>query len=404
MTRLLRREEGTALLSAIVLLGVMLMLGLAVAAQSDSEQLQSGTERMQESALGVGEAALNAQVFQIGANFPYTAAEAFPASCTPGATGTACPDGSDFNGYGGGDYGAKCNGATPTKWTTTVRDNVTAGATDEYYDASAVNLRPRWDANSDGILWVRADGRAGCRTRSLVTQVSSTKQDISFPRNVVTANGFSTSNNGNKTIIDTQGVPPYDAPQPADVSLRCDGIPDPNLCAQYQRNKGQLSPDTLRFDPGTTPLLAASQLAAVKALARRNGTYFPANGPCPSTLTGEAVYVEDLSLCPGTPRAANSLASPGLLVVGRGTFTITGNDVFYGVVYMRNEQGATGAVLTIQGTAAIVGSVAVDGRGTVVAGSSKENIVYDTRSANLVQGLSSAAAVPNTWRELTRGQ
>ena len=402
--RLLRREEGTAFLSAVVLLGVMVMLGLAVHAQADNEQRQSGTQRVNESALAVGEAAMNAQVFQIAANFPYAAANAYPDSCTPGATGTACPDGGDLGGYTGGDYSATCNGTAVTRWTTRVRDNVTPNDQNEYYVQSAVDARPRYDANSDGILWVRADGRAGCKTRSMVTQISSSEQQISFPRNVVTANAFSTTNNGNKVIVDTQGVPPYDAPQPAAVSLRCTGFANETACAQYERGKGQLSPDTLKaFDPSTTPLLDANQLAAVKSMARKNGTYYAA-GTCPTTLTGEVVYVEDLTPCTTTPRAANSLANPGLLVVGRGTFSIGGNDVFYGVVYLRNEQGSSGAVMTITGTAAIVGSVAVDGAGTVSAGSSKENIVYDSRASSLVKGLSSAATVPNTWRELARGQ
>jgi hypothetical protein len=59
--------------------------------------------------------------------------------------------------------------------------------------------------------------------------------------------------------------------------------------------------------------------------------------------------------------------------------------------------------VNVGGTASIIGAVAVDGSGTVFAGSSKANIIYDSRSGSLAVGLGSAAAVPNSWRELPTG-
>jgi hypothetical protein len=395
MRELLRRQEGSAFLSAVVLVGVMIMLGLAVHASADNEARQSGQERVRESALGVSEAALQAQVFQLAGRFPQTAAGAYPAACAPGAGGVGCPDPNAFQGFSGGDYAATCNGAAVTRWTTQVRDNVNALA---HYDAGVVNSNPRWDSNGDGIVWIRADGRSGCRTRSIVTQVKVGVQQLHFPRNVVTANAFSTANKGRKVIIDTRG----NAGQPADVSLRCSGFANPTTCAVYERNKGQLSPDTLQAPSASPdPLLDGDALESVKAQARALGTYFPA-GTCPPTLTGKVVYVEDLTPCGGS-RAGNSAASPGFLVVGRGTFSIGGNSIFHGVVYMRNQQQTNGVVVSITGTAAIHGALAVDGLGRVTAGSSKAGIVYDSRAPSLVTGLGMAAAVPNTWRELNAG-
>jgi len=395
MRQLLRREDGSALVAAIVLLGAMIGLGLAVHAAAETQNRQSGQERVRESAFGVTEAAVNAQVFQLSKVFPTQAANAYPASCTP-ASGTAggCPDGGDFQGYNGGDYSTTCNGSAVTRWTTTVRDN--SNGAEQYYNAAVVNGNPRWDSNFDGALWVRADGKAGCRTRSIVTLVRAGDQQVAYPRNVVTANAFSTTNRGKKVIINTKG----DAATPADVSLRCSGFASATTCATYERGKDQLSPDTLQAPaPSPSPLITGDALESIKAKARSLGTYYAA-GVCPPTLTGEVVYVETLSGTCGVSRAANSYANPGFLVIGNGVFNIGGNSVFYGTLYMRNEQGSAGVVVSIQGTASIVGSVAVDGAGIVSAGSSKANVVYDSRSQTLVKGLGSATAVPNTWREL----
>ena len=406
MISMLRREDGTALVTAVLLTGVMAMLGLAVHAAADTQSRQSGQERVRESALGVTEAALNAQVFQLARNFPHSTTP-YPASCAPGSpAGVACPDPSNFQGYQGDDYAATCNGTTVVRYTTTVRDNelLADGSPNPYYSAAVIDAKPSYDANKDGVVWVRSDGRAGCRTRSVVTQVRAGAEAIAFPRNVITANSFSTTNNGRKVIVDTRG----NAGEAADVSLRCTGYtgtdPHANGCATYEEDKGQVEPDTLRAPAASpSPLIDGAELESIRALARSKGTYFGV-GACPTSLTGEVVYVETLASTCNVSRAGNSAANPGFLVVGNGTFDIGGNLEFYGTIYMRNEQNSSGPVVSLGGTSAIFGSVAIDGRGSVAAGSSKANVIYDSRSASLVKGLGSAAAVPNTWRELPVGQ
>jgi hypothetical protein len=84
----------------------------------------------------------------------------------------------------------------------------------------------------------------------------------------------------------------------------------------------------------------------------------------------------------------------------RGTLSLTGNAVFYGIVYAGNKQNSTGAVVTLNGTSAIQGSIVVDGPGGVIAGSSRTNVVFDPRAFSLLQALANATMVPNTWRQL----
>ncbi len=116
-------------------------------------------------------------------------------------------------------------------------------------------------------------------------------------------------------------------------------------------------------------------------------------------MTGPLVFVEDLTGCPQY-NGGNSKDSPGVLVFMRGTLSLTGNGVFYGIVYAGNKQGSSGAVVSLNGTSAIQGSIVVDGAGGVLAGSSRTNVVFDPRAFSLLQTLANATMVPNTWRQL----
>jgi len=171
----------------------------------------------------------------------------------------------------------------------------------------------------------------------------------------------------------------------------------------FDPGKGQVSPNTAQPSP-TTSAAAVSpvDLAAFKSRAMALNTYYPAGAACPSSLTGPAVYVEDFTGCGGA--AANSEAAPGALYIARGTFSLGGNSVFYGLLYMGNLQGSSGAVVTIGGTALIQGTVAIDGPGGLVAGSSKANVIFDERVFDAFQGNARAVRTPSTWRELPRGQ
>ena len=83
------------------------------------------------------------------------------------------------------------------------------------------------------------------------------------------------------------------------------------------------------------------------------------------------------------------------------TREFTGNGVFYGIVYAANlAPSVSGAVISINGTAAIQGAISVDGPGGVIAGSSRTNVVFDPRAFSLLQALANATMVPNTWRQL----
>jgi Tfp pilus assembly protein PilX len=410
MKSMIREESGLALIQTLLLSLLMVALAIVMVAGTESEQRQSRYERTRESSFNLAEAALNAQVAQLARSWP--SSSSLPTSCDPTATSTMCPQAATLaNGYSGGDYGSTCasDPSTPA-WRTNVRDN----ATGERYWTNAVSSRAAYDANNDGSVWVRSTGMAQCNLVSLVGLATHGVAPMDFPNNVVTANWFSTGNQGRKVIVDTLGsyaqppsVRPGPAAKAAKLGVRCAGMTRAQ-CLNYPADKGQVQPDTATVDAGaSTSAISANQLAALERQAMNAGTFWAA-GNCPSgsvslsSVAGAPVVIKgpcNISLGGNT---VNSAASPGVLVIENGTLSLGGNSNFYGTVYCVNQQGATDAVVTIHGNATIQGIVAVDGAGGVSAGSSKTNLIYDPRAASLLRGDSGATLDKSSFRVLPK--
>jgi Tfp pilus assembly protein PilX len=404
-------QRGSALLAAMFAIAMMLMIGLATYSLVDTQQGQATRSDVNEASFRLANAALNAQMFQLGSLFPNTSATAYPSTCTSAAPAASpCPDATELSqSFNSVQYGAStCPSGVANGWKTYVRDN--GGGSTSYYDPAVVPTQPTYDANADGSMWVRSEGTAHCRTRTTVALVQLSRVPLPFPRNVVTTNWLQVSNNGRKPIVDTLGSyaqppsarPPSNA-QPGGVAARCVSAPTP--CVKYDASKGQIAPDTTQLNSGgSATTLTDDQIAGLKLQAQTATppSYYPA-GSCPPSLTGKLVFVEDMTGCSGYS-GGNSPNNPGVLVFMHGTLTFGGNGVFYGIVYAGNKAPSiTGAVVTIQGTAAIQGAVVVDGPGGVVAGSSRTNIVFDPRAFSSLQALANATMVPNTWRLIPSG-
>ena len=407
MTQRRDAERGSALVIAMFAIAMMLMIGIATYSFVDAQQSEATREHIGESSFRLANAALNAQMFQLGSKWPNNSGAAYPTWCTSATPAAVpCPDATSLSqSFTGAEYGSgTCAGGVTNGWRTAVRDN--GGGATSYYDPAVVPSQPTYDANADGNVWVRAEGTARCRTRTTVALVALSRVPLPFPRNVITANWISLVNVGRKVLVDTLGryaQPPSARPpgnaQPGGVSARCVSAPTP--CINYDASKGQISPDTSQANSGGSPsTLTTEQIAGLKLQAQNNvpSSYYPA-GTCPPSLTGRLVFVEDLTGCPGYS-GGNTPSSPGGLVFMRGTLSLGGNAVFYGVVYAGNKQNSTGAVVSISGTASIQGAIAVDGPGGVSAGSSRTNVVFDPRAFSLLQALANATMAPNTWRQL----
>src|SRR5262249_49486910 len=155
-------------------------------------------------------------------------------------------------------------------------------------------------------------------------------------------------------------------------------------CEDYR--SGQVNPATPTATATPNPALTATQLKTVKNAAIAAGRYFPV-GSCPtelSQLSGNPTYVEDPCGLSYSDDVAHSAASPGFLVLRDGTFELNGNALFYGTVYAVNVLNLVIVpVVGIHGTAQLVGTLVVDGKGGVAIGSSggkteeAENFVYN---------------------------
>jgi hypothetical protein len=412
LRRRLSGDEGWAMATAIVVMSLMVGLGVTFLAFVDNQTRSSARERARDSEFNHTESLLNVQAYMLSTRWPATASAAFPTICNQGNAGTysdKCPTASVLSSsYATPDFRAG------TTWTTQVRDNgqYNGKSYQSFYSDDLLNAAPSWDANGDGEVWVRAQTKLRGMRRTVVARVKVEKHPELLPQNPIIANILTTGNNGKKIIIDTLGP----SPVAKDVLLRgCTAqsiinillnllLPNPP-CLDLDLRKGQLSP--LKLVGGFTgPAVDPAVVGRLKQTAQAQGTYY---ATCPSNPVGSVVYVESGD-CVYTASAVgaeiNSVASPGIFIVNNGSFSLSGNTTFHGVVYGLNAQNTSGNVVTLSGGATIMGALYVDGNGSVRAGQSGDggdneaNVTFDARVfANFFTYLN-AGVIQNTFREI----
>jgi hypothetical protein len=415
VTRRLHSDEGGwAVLIAIAVMTAVLATGVGILAFVDGVQKQSGTERVKETTFNLSEALLNNDALLLSNAWPSKSTAALPASCTRASTGTTCPSAATIaSNFVGTDLNAAAT------WTVSVRDDL--GAAVSYYSKAVTDttacggLVPcTWDSNKNGAMWVRAQATVDGRTRTLVGLVRQNLVRIALPRNVVTAGKFTSTNNGNKVLVDEKGcgskhpvAGSCNTTQPAPVVVRCTtATPGTSGDACLGYRPGQLSPANYQTGYATPSVLTAANLNQMRSMAQQLGTYYTT---CPSMagLTGAMVFVEGVS-CSYGGGVANSDTTPGTLVIYKGTLSLSGNAEFYGAIYAANgltPPADAGNIVTISGTAYVQGAVYAEGNGGVSIGSSGLNIAFDERAiTNVVATSGTASLSQNSFRELPPGQ
>lgn len=440
-----RSEQGSALMMAVIILFIVLAMGTALIMTANSQKQTANNQQNTESAFWMAEGALDAQIYSLSVKWPtlgdapspsspHTAG--YPTSCSSANAGTSyCPSTGDLSAYPSNTQA--CPSGTPgdawspggrrSAWTTYVRDAGTSGSgqqqlfNDATEEAAAPYNSSYLNAPATDFLWVRAVGQVNCKTAVVIAEVSMQTLGLSFPKLVLNANGFTDTDQGNKTIINTLGT----GTDPSQISVRCDGTsytpPPPSTCASYR--DGQISPSVSWVNPPSgTPVLTASQLAEAKLLAQANGTFYGASTACSSIgasqLQGQVVFIQGGPGCsisiPSNP-VINSATSPGWLILNDGTINFTGGATFYGVIYGVNASGSTASIVTLGGTSTVVGGLAVDGNATLSLGSSGNGVdcsdsnkcgdlMFDPNAFNNILGFGGADEVPNTFRQLPASQ
>jgi Tfp pilus assembly protein PilX len=419
-----RSDDGFALIAAILLLVIILGLGFGLLLFVDGQQKASGREQASESGFNVAEAALNAQVGQISRVWPEKASQSYPdtkntengvpagtVGCTAASTAiSGCPTAASLQAAYPNVSPVPCTGISTkdtwgspltNQWTTYVRDD---GPSSTYFNSEAERTEPGYDANNDGKVWLRSVGVVQCHVVTIVTVVSRQLVTLNFPKDAVGGNWFKVTNEGNKVIVNTAGEPPGQA---GEIAMRCEGVAS-SECEQWNESKKQVSPDTTKKPGLPNPLLSEEQIAALKSQAIALGTFrSPTVKGCPTKteqLTGLPAYVEGCGNLHLTDGVANSSGSPGFLVVADGTIELKGNAEFFGVIYAHNPSNYAGAVVVLGGTAQVIGAIEVDGRGGIEFGSSKANLIYNSKAIEEVKAYAGATPTRNTFRILPSGQ
>jgi hypothetical protein len=385
----IRGEEGWALVTSLILLATMLSLGLAVLASGDSQSRQAGKARVRESRLNLTEVALSSQIFALSRNWPGTAAGAYPALCTQASTdANYCPVAARVRGH----FATTAEFRMASTWTVQVRDN--GGTSKAFYSDGTTLAQPSWDADGDGQVWVRAEGRIGTEARTVVARVKVESLPVTFPNAPFVSGSFGTSNSGNKLLVETGGT--------ASGVVRCTTaatINRANPCVGYEPSKGQIDAPVVQSTDLEANIITPEVLDTLRQTARANGTHYTG---CPANPTGKVVFVETGNCSynnSSTKTGVNSDAAPGIFVINNGTLSCNGNIPWYGVVYLVNEQASAGTVMETGGGCSVYGGVFIDGPGHLQIGSNGVNLVYNSKWVLNATAYGTAGIVQNTWRE-----
>lgn len=415
--RRLHSEDGSVLVVAVCLLAIMLAIGLASFALSDTGQIRAREQREREASLNLAEAVLYNQGFVLAKIWPgnATTGAAIPNACTSAAPATNCPNPQTLAAANAGGSGLAnfddVDVSADTTWTTRIRDN--GGPLADAYVAAqqdvaqtGTNVRSgsaytcaapcKWDANGDLMVWVQARAVVRGKPRSLVALLKREQFSEAFGgNNTVTAGSFSMTNSGNKVIIDATS---------SQVAVRCTST-GPS-CTDYDAGKNQVMPPTIIRDSSLPPALTPEQVARFKFAAQtaNPSTYFTS---CQPGLEGGIVFIDVPAgtFCTDSSSAVyNTPEDPGLFIMPRGTFALGGT--MYGLIYMGNEQNTSGTVLTLNANSYVIGGVAIEGDGKLIVGQAsgpRPTITYLPQAFNGLATYGTTGLVQNTWRELPAG-
>ncbi|HEX4759914.1 MAG TPA: hypothetical protein VH256_03900 [Thermoleophilaceae bacterium] len=400
----MREEDGWLVVTAVMVISMMLGIGLAIFSTVGTQQSESRKERNRDSAFNLAESALYSQAFILSKNWPATNANPGWTCTQTVTTDGLCPSFSSLQNSVDGASIADLK--TGIQWKIQVRDN--ANQTDYDTNPTSSTYAPNqvaYDADGDHRLWVRADAWSQGRERSLVALLQLEQFKEPFPQNVITAGHFQTDNQGNKSLINTQG----DSATGSQVVVHCVST-DPT-CADYNAGKGQVDPPRVTYAPAPTgtsipTAMTPSQINRFQIAAQSNNTYFTS---CPSTLAGGVVFIDfpsysSANTCTYTGNDTwNSSASPGLLIIRNGIISLGGNTTFYGLIYAPNPSCTSDFLVQTQGNTHIFGGVAIDCAGGLDVGSSHENVTFMSSAFNNLKTTGAAGLVQNTWRELPAG-
>jgi len=415
----LRNEDGIAIAVAVILLAFMLILGLAAATFVDGQSNLTGKQRQRETSFNVAEAALNAQITQIGHHWAGKNAETIPAiAFTQCPGGTYCPSDGELKAMV-----PSADTKVPIAWKTNVYDN--SGGLAAHFADSRVAGQCGCDANRDQKVWVRAEAVVRGHKRVIVSLVQEQFQAESVPHAALISGSLTIRNNGlhSGAIIESgTGVVAVrcTVQPPEDSSQECLGQPLGKAPTQDPGDWNNLLSNQISGWAGAVqgynaePVFTQDQVDRFINTARAESTYYTS---CPTSLSGQVVVVNVTGTCSYTGTDEwNTQADPGFLIFlnAQSALSLGGTTTYNGVIYHANSAAtdpldlgsppqSTGSLIITGGNTLIRGGVIIDGPGRMEAGESGMNIQFDDHGYDAVKSLAAAAIVQNSWREITPG-
>jgi Tfp pilus assembly protein PilX len=415
----LRNEDGIAIVVAVILLAFMLILGLAAASFVDGQSNLTGKQRQRETAFNVAEAALNAQITQIGHHWAGKNAETIPSiAFTQCPGGTYCPADGELKALV-----PSADTKVPIAWKTNVYDN--SGGLAAHFADSRIAGQCGCDANKDQKVWVRAEATVRGHKRVIVSLVQEQFQAESVPHAALISGSLTIRNNGlhSGAIIESgTGVVAVrcTVAPPENSSQECLGQPLGKPPTQNPDDWNNLLSNQISgwagavqgYDP--EPVFSQDQVDRFINTARAESTYYTS---CPASLAGQVVVVNTTGTCSYTGSDEwNTQADPGFLIFlnSNSALSLGGTTTYNGVIYHANsgqtdplalgsDPQSTGSLIITGGNTLIRGGVIIDGPGRMEAGESGMNIQFDDHGYDAVKSLAAAAIVQNSWRELQPG-
>jgi type II secretory pathway pseudopilin PulG len=426
-----RDQRGIALVTTVLVVGVMLVLGTAMFALVLTQTGQTRTERVNQSSFNLAESVLNADAFLLGRNWPQSSGQV----PNPGASATPC-SGQTLTGtvatpastttpagqiqsvlaqtFTGGDVSSAsrwwvtaCESGGRTAWD----DALLAGAA---YDPS-VAADPTAKSRR---MWVRAEALVRGRRRAVVGLVQAGQTPV-FPRNLAVVTGtWGTSDLVNTvgTVLTGQALGPLlgmvlGGTNPivaGTVGLRCSLLDQSVLLgclaglfkATSATPLGPLLQGNHYVDFRSDTVIRADQLAQLRRQAQAMGTYYAtdssgagtvaAGAAClPANSAGKIVFIEKVGNGTGSCvlNTAGGKAARAL-IVGSGGVRVTGGGTYTGVIHVLHHTALSGADVSIEGSK-VVGGVFVDNNPALAGANRHGKVVVVPPAINMSQVLTS---------------
>jgi hypothetical protein len=385
----LRSQTGATLLIVTGIIAALAVMASTLVFVIGNMQANTADTRVRDKASGVGEAAVDGQMYQLALNWPDTATPATVPALDTARIGQQFSDTSEFPRPASGDLVSAV-----------YYDN-----SDTNGDGTVDSSDARWDANDDDLMYVEGQGNVGKRSARFQALVKRTYVNTTFPKGIAVYDGGNMASNGggnNPKITvyfdDGGGVSSYVNGSVTTSEVFDSQSMDVNVAANG---------DAI---PPIDTLIPQSLIRQVIAMAKGMGRYYDVtqgdsmptdfSGVCVIKVQdGATVYLGNnggINMGAGPSTVPTETDRPGILVILGGPLVkidIGGDQNFYGVLY------TDGQLVEAHGNPCFYGMVVcksyMDMRGTA-------DIKYDATAITKLadRWTLSVVLVPNTWREI----